>query len=161
MKTSLIKHCQILALCTVGCILPAFGEPYAKGNKMEGFKVADQHGTPFEFKPAETRFLLVSGDMDTGKKANAALTTLGKDHLPSKKAVFVANIVGMPGIGRAFAIPKMRKYSHQIILGDDAGLISRFPLQEGKVTVFKIMEGKVQSIAFWTPGVDAVDDYLK
>ena len=65
--------------------------------------------------------------METGKKANAALSALGKDYLPAKNAVYLANIHGMPGIGRMFALPKMKKYSHRIILGDDAALIARFP----------------------------------
>ena len=67
----------------------------------------------------------------------------------------------MPGIGRMFAIPKMKKYSHRIILADDAGLIARFPQQAGKVTVLKISGGKVTSITYWTPGAEKVDDYLK
>lgn len=60
-----------------------------------------------------------------------------------------------------FAIPKMKKYSHRIILGDDEALIARFPQQAGKVTVLKLSNGKVAGISYWTPGTDSVDDFLK
>ena len=99
--------------------------------------------------------------METGKKANAVLSPLGMEFLGSKKAVYMANIFGMPGIGRMFAIPKMKKYSHRIILADDAALIAHFPVQTGKVTVLTLSSGKVASIAYWTPGAESLDGYLK
>ena len=142
-------------------IVSALSAPYQKGQTIESFQAKDQFDKPFTFDSKTTKFLLVTHDMETGKKANAALTTLGKEYLGSKKAVYVANIHGMPGIGRMFAIPKMKKYSHRIILADDAGLIARFPQQAGKVTVLKISGGKVTSITYWTPGAEKVDDYLK
>jgi hypothetical protein len=128
---------------------------------VESFTAKDQHDNPFTLKPAETKFLLVSHDMETGKKANAALNALDKDYLGSKNAVYVANIHGMPGIGRMFAMPKMRKYVHRIILGDDEALIAKFPEQKGKVTVLKLDGGKVNSISYWTPGAEAPDDMFK
>lgn len=135
--------------------------PYTEGSKVEPFTAKDQHEKPFTLKPADTKFLLVSHDMETGKKANAALNALGKDYLGTKNAVYIANIHGMPGIGRMFAMPKMKKYVHRIILGDDEALIAKFPEQKGKVTVIKLDDGKVNSIAYWTPGAEALDATLK
>lgn len=154
------KTTAALAATLLGSAL-SFAAPYEAGQRVESFQAKDQHEQAFTLKPAETRFLLVSHDMETGKKANTALTALGKDYLPGKKAVYVANIHGMPGVGRMFALPKMKKYSHRIILGDDAALIARFPQQAGKVTVIAVADGKVKSIKYWTPGTDGVDDYLK
>lgn len=154
------KTTAALALTLLGSAL-SLAAPYEAGQRVEAFQAKDQHEQAFTLKPAETRFLLVSHDMETGKKANTALTALGKDYLPGKKAVYVANIHGMPGVGRMFALPKMKKYSHRIILGDDAALIARFPQQAGKVTVIAVADGKVKAIKYWTPGTDGVDDYLK
>ena len=154
------KTTAALAVTLLGSAL-SLAAPYEAGQRVESFQAKDQHEQAFTLKPAETRFLLVSHDMETGKKANTALTALGKDYLPGKKAVYVANIHGMPGVGRMFALPKMKKYSHRIILGDDAALIARFPQQAGKVTVIAVADGKVQSIKYWTPGTDGVNDYLK
>lgn len=146
------------AALTMGLSLAA---PYAEGSKVESFTAKDQHENPFTLKPAETKFLLVSHDMETGKKANAALNALGKDYLGSKNAVYVANIHGMPGIGRMFAMPKMRKYVHRIILGDDEALLAKFPEQKDKVTVLKLDDGKVNSITYWTPGAEDLNSVIK
>lgn len=161
MKANLIKHVSLALATTAFSIGLALAAPYGKGAKVDTFQAKDQFEKPFAFQPAETRFLLVSHDMETGKKANAVLTNLDKDYLGSKKAVYMANIFGMPGIGRMFAMPKMKKYNHRIILADDAALIARYPVQAGKVTVLGLTAGKVESIAYWTPGVDGLEGYLK
>lgn len=142
-------------------ILPATAAPYEAGSKVESFTSKDQHENAFTLKPAETRFLLVSHDMETGKKANAVLTMVGPENLKRDKVVYLANIHGMPGVGRMFAMPKMRKYSHTIILGDDANLIAKFPVQTGKVTVLKLSGGKVAGVKYWTPGTEVLADFLK
>lgn len=157
-------HLKTAGLATASMIFSfaiANAAPYAVGSKVEPFTAKDQHEKDFTFKPSETKFLLVSHDMETGKKANTALNALGKDYLGTKKAVYVANIHGMPGIGRMFALPKMRKYTHTIILGDDAGLISRFPGQKDKVTVINLAGGKVITVQYWSPGAELLDTYLK
>jgi len=161
MKNCLVKKLIAGLMASFLGISSLFAAPYETGQAVESFKAEDQHGTAFELQPTKTKFLLVSHDMETGKRANATLTGLGKTYLSDKKAVYVANIEGMPAIGRMFAIPKMKKYSHRIILGDDAALIARFPQQAGKVTVLTLVGGKVQSIAYWNPGAEAVADYLK
>ncbi len=134
---------------------------YAVGSPIESFAAKDQHDQWFTLEPAKLRYLLVSHDMETGKQANAVLTTLGKDYLGSKQAIYLANIHGMPGIGRMFAMPKMKKYTHRIILGDDAALIAKFPQQVGKVTVLGLESGKVTTVQYWTPGNEPLDSLLK
>lgn len=151
----------IIAVTTALALVPANADPYATGSKVAAFSAKTQHDKDFTFKPADTRFLLVTHDMETGKKANAVLTTVGPENLVRKKVIYLANIHGMPGIGRMFALPKMRKYSHTIILGDDAALIAKFPEQKNKVTVLKLSGGKVTSVKYWSPGAEGLDDFLK
>jgi hypothetical protein len=157
---SLKKSVAILAIALLGASF-SIAAPYAAGQKVEPFQASDQFEKNFAFDPNSTRHLLISHDMDTGKKANTALAALGKDYLPSKKAVYLANIHGMPAIGRKFALPKMKKYPHRIILGDDQALMDRFPKQAGKVTVITLSGGRVTSIAYWSPGGETLDTYLK
>lgn len=161
MKPQFIKLAGTVLATTVLSLSLAFAAPYEKGQPVASFQAKDQFENAFTFKPAETKFLLVSHDMETGKKANAVLSPLGKEYLGSKKAVYMANIFGMPGIGRMFAIPKMKKYNHRIILADDAALIAHFPAQAGKVSVISLSGGKVQSISYWTPDAEGVELYLK
>jgi len=146
-----------LALCSS----LAFAAPYNVGSKVGPFSANDQHGAAFTLDTKATHYMLISFDMETGKKANGVLNGLGKDYLPGKKAVYVANIFGMPGIGRMFALPKMKKYAHRIILADDANLLAPFPQQPSKVTVLKFTDGKVGKIAYWDPASEGVDGYLK
>ena len=162
LKKSATRRSAALVLAVVTLIaLPAAGAPSQTGSQVQPFTAKDQHEQVFTLKPSEVRFLMASHDMETGKQANAALTAMGKDYLGSKSAVYIANIHGMPGIGRMFALPKMRKYSHRIILGDDAALIARFPEQKGKVTVLKLTGGKVVEVHYWQPGAQKIDDVLK
>lgn len=154
-KSSLTLAAVILS---IGSTLAA---PYQNGERVEPFTAKDQHEKSFTLNPDKTHYLLVSHDMETGKKANAVFDKLGKDYLGSKQAVYVANIHGMPGIGRMFAMPKMRKYAHRIILGDDAALIAKFPENKGKVTVITVVSGKVSSVGYWSPGTEALDGLLK
>lgn len=159
---SILNNKSLAAVLALGLsLLPAHADPYAKGSTIKPFSAKDQHEQAYTFDAQATRYLLVSHDMDTGKKANGALTALGKDHLPGKKAIYIANIHGMPGIGRMFALPKMKKYSHRIILGDDAALIADFPEQAGKVTVLGLANGKVVSVGYWDPATEGVDNFLK
>jgi hypothetical protein len=76
--------------------------------------------------------------------------------------VYVANIHGMPKVGRYFAFKKMKEYSHAIVLGDDAELLKPYPQQKGKVTVVKLSSSaKVVKISYWTPGTDKLESFLK
>jgi len=160
MKMNLITKLLLPISISLVAIMPLSAEVYAKGNQIQGFKAKDQHGEAFELKPKMIQYLLVSHDMETGKKANSYLTTLDKNYLINKKAVYLANIYGMPGIGRFFAIPKMKKYTHRIILGDDETLIAKFPEELGKVTVMEISGGTIQSIRFWDPNTTSLDQLL-
>lgn len=161
MKLQLISRAIVsLAVLAFSATL-AGAAPYQDGSRVAAFTAKDKYEKPYTFNPATTRYLLVSHDMETGKKANAALSPLGKEYLPSKKAVYMANIFGMPGVGRFFAIPKMKKYNHPIVLADDAALIALFPEQKGKVTVLTLSGSKVSTIAYWTPGDEKVETFLK
>ncbi len=149
----------MVLLCCVA--LPAFGETYKLGSVVKPFSAKDQFDRAYTFRKG-TKFLMVSFDMKSGKAANKELAALGGTYLPSKKAVFVADIHGMPGIGRVFAFKKMKKYPHAIVLGDDADLLTPYPRQQGKVTVLKLNSAaKITKISYWTPGVEKLDSILK
>ena len=155
---------KILAMMALvfSLVVPIQGaEAYKVGSKVKSFTTKDQFGRAYTFQKG-TKFLLVSFDMKSGKAANGKLSALGGKYLPSKKAVFIADIFGMPGIGRHFAFKKMKKYKHTIVLGDDENLLTAYPRKEGKITVLKLdSAAKITKISYWTPGVEKVDSLLK
>jgi hypothetical protein len=129
-------------------------EPLQPGEALPVFSLKDQHEQPFTFAPGP-RVVVVSFAMTSGKQANAFFARQPADFLAQKQALFIANIYGMPAIGRFFALPKMKKYPHRILLGDDEHLLDRFPQQPGKLTVLNLDPlGKITAIAF----VDAEKD---
>lgn len=141
--------------------LLACAETYKVGSVVKSFSAKDQFERPYTFKKG-VKFLLVSFDMETGKAANGALAKLGGKYLNEKGAVYMANIHGMPGVGRMFALPKMRKYPHAIVLADEENLLADYPRKEGKVTVLKLDgEARIAAISYWSPGSEKLDDLLK
>lgn len=123
----------------------------AKGDSIPRFTVQDQHEKPFTLEPGP-RYLLVSFDMSTGKAANGFLEKRSNEFLEENKALFLSNIHGMPWIGRKFALPKMRKYPHRILLADEEGMLDAYPVQDGKVTVLELDSNlEIVSVHFWDP----------
>jgi len=153
MKLRLRIHFQmmlVLATLLVSGVDVRSEQSYKVGSTVTAFAASDQFGTQFKLN-ADCQALLVSFDMGTGKQANVKLSALGKEFLPKHHAIYVANINGMPTIGRVFAIPKMRSYPHRIVLADDAALLRPFPHKEKLVTVLLLKKGKVTAIRFWDP----------
>jgi hypothetical protein len=90
--------------------------------------------------------------MGAGKAANGFFEKQPADFLAREMTVFIANIHGMPGIGRAFALPKMKKYPHRILLADAEGFLIRYPEKEDHLTVLTLDGAdKITAIAFVNP----------
>lgn len=139
----------------------AAAERLAVGDPVPAFTSQDQHEKPFEFKPGY-RHLMITFDMGTAKLANQALTQKGTNYLDRHQAVYVSDIHGMPAIGRFFALPKMRRYRHRIILADSETLLDPFPRREERVTVLELNpQGVIEKIDYWNPKEEAVSQYLK
>lgn len=157
-----MKKLTFLTFLVCSLLLPsAYGQKYGLGSKVQTFKANDQHGRAYQLD-SSTRYLLLSFDMDTGKKANTSLDKKGKDYFGNKKIAYVANIHGMPGIGRMFAFKKMKKYSHRIIYGDDANLMTPFPEAKGHVTVLRLDDKqKVTRISYWNPLKEDIESHIK
>lgn len=130
---------------------PAFADVYKPGDAFEGFSTKDQHDKAYSYEGG-VRLVIVAFTMSPGKAANAFFEKQPADFLAKHHAVFISNIHGMPGIGRAFALPKMRKYPHRILLADAEHFLDRYPSQEDKLTVLSLDQaGKVTAIRFVDP----------
>jgi len=121
------------------------------GDSFPKLEAQDQHETAYPM-PEGTKHIAVSFSMGAGKKANAYFSNKGARFLPERNAVFLSNIYGMPGVARMFAMPKMQKYPHRIMLADEKGLLDDFPQEKGMITVFDIDDdGKITAIKTWDP----------
>jgi hypothetical protein len=139
----------------------ALADALKVGDAVPVFSAKDQFGKDFKLAPG-LHFLLLGFDMGASKTANLKLTDLGAGWLEKHGAVYVLDIHTMPAVARLFAFPKMRKYPHRIILGDDEKLLAPFPRQEGKITVLVLaMDGKIQEIRYWNPTSEALEGVLK
>lgn len=143
---------MIALLCAFSASGLASAAPLKTGQTFPELKdMKDQHEQAYSM-PAGVKHVAVAFTMSVGKSANQALAEKGADYLPESNAVFVANVYGMPAIGRIFAMPKMRKYPHRIMLADAEGLLDDFPQKEDKVTVFDLnASGEIVAIRFWDP----------
>lgn len=159
--TRRLSIAAIILASVVSCIQAEESKGLAIGSKMISFKTTDQHGQPYELKPGPKQ-VIVSFEMEVAKKTNAQLAKLGQKYLDERKAVYVANIHGMPGIGRMFAMPKMRKYPHRIVLADQKGLLDPLPQKPGQISIFTLDgKGTIKAISYCDPGAQQIDALLK
>ncbi len=133
----------------------------AVGDVIPAFSAKDQFGK--EFKPeAGLRFLLLGFEMSVSKTANLKLADLGAGWLEKHSAAYVLDIHTMPGVARLFAFPKLRKYPHRIVLGDDEKMLAAFPRQPEKITVLVLTPaGKISEIRWWNPATEPLAAILR
>lgn len=137
------------ALAAVASEPPA--APYQPGDTFEVFTTKDQHGKDYTFTPG-AKAVVVAFAMSPGKAVNRYLAQQPAEFLASRDIIFVSNIHGMPGIGRTFALPKMRKYPHRILLADAEHFLDRYPRQDDKITVFRLdPDARITAIEFVDP----------
>ena len=131
------------------------------GDAVPAFSAKDQFGK--EFKPdAGLHFLLLGFDMGISKTANLKLADLGAGWLEKHSAAYVLDIHTMPGIARLFAFPKLRKYPHRIMLGDDEKMLAVFSRQPEKITVLVLTPtGKISEIRWWNPATESLAAVLR
>lgn len=143
------------------CCLAADAAPLAVGDAVPAISAKDQHGAAYTFTNG-TAFLLVAVEMDTAKAANKKLAEQGAGYLEKHSAAYLMDIHPMPGIAKVFALPKMRKYPHRIVLIETKGVLNWAPTKPGHVTVLVLTPaGRVQEIAYWQPATEPVTGLFK
>ena len=133
-------------------------QPYRPGDRFDAFSTKDQHDRAYTYEGGVRR-VIVAFEMGSGKAANSFFETQPADFLARQETIFLSNIHGMPGIARAFAMPKMRKYPHRILIADGKEFLARYPTQEDQLTVLTLdATGVITDIRFVDPkrGLPAV-----
>ena len=151
-------------LFTLGCLLLCLSTraaPLAVGEAVPAMAANDQHGAAFQFTNG-IRFLLVVTEMSASKVANQKLAAAGAGFLELHHAAYLMDIHTMPAIARVFALPKLRKYPHRIVLMDSADALTAFPAQPERVTVLALTPaGRVEKISYWNPVSEPVAGFLE
>ena len=129
------------------------------GDPMPELTLPDQHDKATE---VDARVVIMAFDMGVSKSFNKWLDARGKDWLPKRNAVYVADISGMPKtISKMFAVPKMRKYSHKILLNRDDNFAKSYPRKKDMATILRINRmGEITSVSHIASPA-ALEDTLK
>ncbi len=134
----------ILALLLVTSL---FSNEIKKDEKLRVFALPDQFGV-YHTVDRHTKMYIVSFEKDTGKDVNTFLASKPKDYLQKHDAVFIANISKMPAIiTKYFAMPKLKKYKHRILLINNEK-DDRFRAKEEKITLYELENSVVKKIYF-------------
>jgi hypothetical protein len=113
-------------------------------------ELKDQHDQAVAINE-QTNLVLFAAGKSTSALMSKVLEDLPPSTLKDKKAIYVADISGMPGfITKMVAIPKMQKRPYTIALLRDEAQSKRFPQKDGAITVIKLKSGKVTEITFVT-----------
>ena len=128
--------------------LSLWGAPYKGGHSVMPLDLNDQFGKRYTLK-VMPKTLVMAFEKGTGATVNEYLSTQEKGYLAKNKAAFVADISQMPKfITETFALPKMRKYNHTVLLIQDEEQGNNFPYQEDKITVMKFRGNFLTKVDF-------------
>ena len=145
---------SLLFVLAATAFAAATSDVYKVGDTFAPFSTKDQHDKPYTYEGG-ARLVLVAFEMGAGKAANAFLEKQPAGFLDQHRAIYISNIHGMPGVARMFALPKMKKYPHRILLADAEGFLSRYPRKEDHLTVLALDDnGTITSIRHVNPKTD-------
>lgn len=126
------------------------GAAWNEGETIRQFSLQDQHGRPADVDDG-VRLLLVSRDMKGGGFVKEALAEVDQAFLDARRAVYVADISGMPAVvSRLFAVPAMRKRGYRVLLDRDGSATRELATPEGKVAIVTLDRLRVVRVAHAT-----------
>jgi hypothetical protein len=99
----------------------------------------------------QVQLILFAAGKSSSELMTKTLEALPPTTLKDKKALYIADISGMPGfITKMVAIPRMQKMPYSIGLIRDEALSQAFPKKESAITIIRWQAGKVTQIRFVT-----------
>ncbi len=113
-------------------------------------ELKDQHDQTVVINE-QTNLILFAAGKSTSALMSKTLEDLPPTTLKDKKALYVADISGMPSfITKMVAIPKMPKRPYTIAILRDEAQSKRFPQKDNAITIIKLKSGNVTEITFVT-----------
>jgi len=118
----------------------------AVGQTMPSYTLKDQFDT-YHTLAAPTHAVVLSFEMEVSKMINAYLAGKGKDVFTEQHIDYISDIAPMPAlISKMFAVPKMKKYGHIVLLNRDDAFHTQFPVAKGKALIV-LLDGDLKVTA--------------
>lgn len=137
------KMIILMFLCIIG-----FAKPIKINDNLVAFSLPDQFDKAHIVKTKDHIKLIVAFEKSTGADINEYLSKQNSDFLEKHHSYFIANISAMPSfVTKLFALPKMRKYKHSILLIYDEKSHD-FLKKDGMVSVYDIENEKVNDVKY-------------
>ena len=144
-----MKRISLIAVVLILFNTTIFANSFNVGDKIPTFSLTNQFDKKTTINK-DIKYLIISFEKSTGKEINSYLSKKPASYLKKNSAVFIANISKMPIIiTKMFALPKMRDYTHNILLILDEN-DKRFVSKEGKSTLYTLDNLTIKSIEFIT-----------
>lgn len=122
--------------------------PYQVGDSLPALALQDQHDKP-QVLSADIQVVLYTTGMKGGGVIRDILDNEEADYLPSRNAMFISNISGMPGvIASMIALPRMRSHDYSIVLDAKGEATARIPAQSNSATILRLENRKITDIQF-------------
>jgi hypothetical protein len=149
----LISVLYLLLLITLPSLSQS--DDYKKGNSMieqnstiEPFTLNDQFGTTHTLEKMP-RLLICSFGKGTGKLISSYFNAQIDEYLALHDIKLMADVSGVPSLLRkTIILPKMKKYSFEILLSTESKFSKSFPQKDDMLTVLKIQDTTVIDILF-------------
>jgi len=135
--------------------LASFGESDIKGDRMieqnstiAPFTLNDQFGVEHTIDDMP-RIVICSFGKESGKLISSYFNAKSADYLIDYSILLMADVSGVPSLLRkTIIVPKMKKYTFNILLSTQSEFMKQFPKQEDSLTLLKIDNAGVKEILF-------------
>jgi hypothetical protein len=138
---------QLIILLFLASI--TWAKPLTINDALPNIVLNDQFGNPHTIDKNVSK-IIITFDKKSSVLANKFIS-LKKDsanYLAEHKMAFVANISKMPAlITKLFALPKMKKYKHTILLIDDDDN-NMFLSEKKHISIYDLKDGIIQNITY-------------
>ena len=140
---------KLLSILFLSISFSVSAQTLTVGASLPSLSLNDQHDQVVT-APQDLQMILFAGEKGTSELMTKVLEGLPPSTLKDKKAIYIADISGMPGfITKMVALPRMQKLPYQITLIRDAKDAEWLPKKPQHVTVIKIQQGKIAAIDYF------------
>ncbi len=140
---------KLLSILLLSISFSVSAQTLTVGAALPTLSLNDQHDQVVTTSQ-DLQMILFAGEKGTSELMTKVLEGLPPSTLKDKKAIYIADISGMPGfITKMVALPRMQKLPYQIALIRDAKEVEWLPKKPQHVTIIKIQQGKIAAIDYF------------